>query len=291
MSGSLGMGKSKNSSSSQQTSDAYGYNQSMSQDMSQSGSSSTSVGQSTSTQSLAFADLFQQLYGGAAGAAQGALGQVPMLAASAQQLFTGGMGFLDNLGQDAGTQYLTNRVSGANPVLDEQLAGLRTEMQTLFSEDLMPGITARSVAGGTLGGGRQGVAEGLASKAVLSEYAKGATALRAQDQAARDSAAATVAGNSLAAANTGLGALPGLLELSEATATRELGVYSSLASILGGPTTLTQSQSTSDAESTAFSLSEALSRAFGENRSTSQGTSKSKGSSWDFNTSGSLWGQ
>ena len=252
--GALGLGKSKSDSSS------YGY----------STSESGQTSRSTSTQDIAFEDLFSKLYGGATGAASGAIAQAPELAKAAKQLFTGGTQFLQGLGQDAGTNYLTSRISGENPLLEEQISQLQEDTGRLFTENLNPAITSRAVAGGTLGGGRQGVAQGLAAEAAAREFTRGATALRSADMQMRDQAAAQVAGNSLQAASTGLGALPTLLDTAERGQNAELGVYSSLSSILGGPTVLTQSQSVADA----------FSKSFGEE----SGTSKSR--AWNFAMSG-----
>lgn len=272
----LGGSKSRSSSQSQ----SYGYSGSVSSDISRSLQESLAGGQSSTTQGIAFSDIFSQLYGGASNAANRASLEAPMLADTARQLFTGGSKFLEGLGGDAGTDYLTSRIDGSNPVLDEQIGSLREDVGRLFSEQLNPAITSRAVASGTLGGGRQGVAQGLALDASAREFTRGATELRAQDLAARDQAAAQVAQNSLESANTGLGALPMLLDLQQQGVGSELGVFSNLASILGGPTVLSQSQSTDFSKSTAQSFADAFSRAFGEQ--TSSSSSKSKSASFDI---------
>lgn len=288
MSGSLGGGKSK--SSQQSTSSSFGFNQSESQDVSASRQESLSGGSGTSstTQNIAFEDLYAKLFGNASAAGESAVAQAPELAAAARQLFSGGTQFMQGLGGDAGTSYLTDRLSGNNPVLDEQINLLREDTGKLFSEQLNPAITSRAVAGGTLGGGRQGVAQGMAAEAAANSFARGASQLRSEDIARRDSAAATVAQNSLQAASTGLGALPGLLDLADRGVNAELGIYSNIGSILGGPTVLSQSQSEQSqfSRSTAQSAAEAFSRSFGQQTSASQASGKSK--SWNFDTSASF---
>lgn len=253
---SLGLGKSKQDSSSS------GYSQS------ESGQRSESLG--FSTQDVAFEDIFAQLYGNASDAAGRAVVQAPELSQASRQLFTGGTRFLEGLGEDAGTNYLTSRITGENPLLEENIGALREDVGRLFTEQLNPAITSRAVAGGTLGGGRQGVAQGLATETAAREFTRGALALRTSDMQARDAAAAQVSANSLSAASTGLGALPSLLDLTERGQNAELGVYSSLSSILGGPTVLTQAGSQSTAN--------AFSRSFGEE------SSRSRGRAWNFNT-------
>lgn len=278
---SLNLGKSK--SSSQQSSDSYGYNTSESQDLSQSSSMSVSGGASGTSQDVFAADLFRRLYGGAEGAAGSALMSAPELTSAARQLFTGGSQFLQGLGGGAGTDYMTDRLSADNPVLQQQIDALREDTGRLFTEQLNPAITSRAVAGGTLGGGRQAVAQGLAMDSAAREFTRGATALRTADIAQRDQVAAQVAQNSLSSAATGLGALPGLLDVLERGTNAELGVYSTLSGILGGPTVLSQSESSDFSRATSQSVSEAFAKSFGEQRATSRGSSRS--SAWQFGAS------
>jgi hypothetical protein len=288
--GSLGLGKSKSNSSStgQSTSDSFGSNVSVSGDTSSSYNNSVGGGTSRTTQEVFSADLFSRLFTGASGAADAAAANADDLAVVAQQLFTGGSSFLESLGGDAGTEYLTSRVDGSNPLLDDQIDQLREDTGRLFTEEFNPAITSRAVAGGNLGGGRQGVAQGAAMDTLSREFTRGVTDLRVADMAMRDNAAATVAANSLSAATTGLGALPGLLELMTAGNNAELGVYSQLAGIMGGPTVLSESQAQDFSQSTGRSAAEAFARSYGEQRSTSQATNASAGkaSGWNFNMSG-----
>lgn len=262
MSGSLGGGR----SSSSQTASSSGFSQSESQ--------SQQIGQSQ--QNIAFENMFADLYGNASGAAERTATNASQLTRAAEQLFTGGNRFLDSLGDDVGTEYLENRLSSSNPVLEDQVAQLREDTGRLFREELNPAITARAVGGGTLGGGRQGVAQGLAAESAARTFTQGATALRAGDIAQRDAAAQSVAQNSVQSAATGLGALPSLLSLLQSGNNAELDVYSRLGSILGGPTTLTSSDS----------LAQSISRAYGEQSSQSRGRS----SAWNFDTSFGLIG-
>lgn len=239
---------------------------SSSQQQSNSQATSQAVSGSTSSQSIAFSDLFQNLFGGASNAAAKAVGG-GQLQGAANQLFTGGMDFFKNLGGDAGTSYLNSRITGENPILDEQISQLGEDTGRFFREQINPAITSRAVSGGNLGGGRQGVAQALGADAATRQYTQGVTQLRLGDQQARDSAALEVARNSLSAASTGLGALPTLLQANVNAASPELGVFQQLAGILGGPTTLTSSDSFSR------SISEAFSNAFGSSKSSSFGFS------------------
>lgn len=288
--GALGLGKSKSQQQAEAYSEGGAYGTSMSESGDVSGSTSQAIGGGTSrsTQSVAFEDLYAQMFGGASGAAARGVAGAPELAAVTRQLFSGGMNFMDQLGDDAGSEYLEDRLSGDNPVLNEQIQLLEGDVGRLFSEQLNPAITSRAVAGGTLGGGRQGVAQGMAMEVAAREFARGATALRSDDIARRDAAAMSVAQNSLAATSTGLGALPTLVDLASAGNTAELDVYTQLAGILGGPTVLSESNAQDFSRSTSESAAQAFSRSFGTNQSWNKGTSSSSGkaSGWNFNMSG-----
>lgn len=284
---SLGGGRSKSNSSSESAS--YGYSGSESQDASVSSQFAQNSGasQSTTAQSVAFADYLNGLYGGATKAASGAAMNADDLTATSKMLFTGGQDFLSSIGGDAGTNYMQDRLNGSDDILNEQISALSADTSKFFNEQLNPAITASAVTGGQLGGGRQGVAQARAVDATLENYTKGVTALRTADRAQKDQIAAQVAVNSLVGASTGLGALPMLLDLQERGNNAELGVYSALASILGGPTVLSQSQSTSNTQgtSTAQSVAQAFSRSFGEQ--TSEASSRGKSSAWNFDSSAS----
>lgn len=258
MSGSLGGGRSKSYQEQQSTSSGF----------------SGSQQASGSTQDVFQSGVFRDLYGRASTAAGGAAANAGELRTAAQQLFTGGNQFLEQLGGDAGSAYLEDRLSGNNPVLEEQISQLQQDTGRLFREELNPAITSRTVAGGTFGGGRQGVAQGLAAEGAARVFNQGATALRAGDIASRDAVAQSIATNSLSAASTGLGALPSLLQVLERGNNAELGAYGQLSQILGGPTTLTTAQS--------------LAKAYGEQ--TSQSSGYGRGSSWNFDTSFGLVG-
>ena len=260
MSGSLGGGRSRSS----QSSESSGFNQ----------AEQASTSGSQSQQNIAFQGAYSNLYRNAGDAAQRAAVGAGDLSTAATQLFTGGNQFLQSLGQDSGSEYLANRLDSNNPVLEQQIQQLQQDTGRLFREELNPAITSRAVGGGTLGGGRQGVAQGLATESAARLFTQGATALRAGDIASRDAVAQSVATNSLNAANTGLGALPSLLDVLQRGKNAELNVYSQLGGIMGVPTTLT----------TSNSFAESLARSYGEQSSSGRGSSRS----WNFDTSASL---
>lgn len=286
-------GREKSKTQSQQSSFGFSTNESQSSSVSGGSSVSSSGSASRSFTDIAFADIFRELYSGATGVADRAANLVPALADQARQLFAGGVSFLDDLqaagAPDAGADYLAARVAGESPVLEEQIGALGEDLSRFFGEELNPQITEAAVRSGALGGGRQGVAQGLASEAVAREFARGATSLRAADVAARDAAARDLSGNlrateanRIAAAGTGLGALPGLFGIAQGGFGAEFAPYQALASILGGPVTLAGSESTSSSSSAAHDFAEAVSRATGYSEERSQGSSIGKSSGFNI---------
>lgn len=244
-----------NKSSSQSSS--YGYNSSF----------SDSLSQAQSQQRIAFEDIFRELYTGAAGAAGKAAGMVPLFQGQAADLYSSGVGFLDKLGVGAGEDYLSSRLTDTS-ARDAQLGALKTGLGELFRDEINPAITSRAVAGGTLGGGRQGVAQGVAAGKLGQAYQQGAASIFATDQAQRDAAASALISGRNTAAGIGLSSLPGLFNVAEGGLNAAQSPYATLAGILGGPTVLGSSSE----------IAAALSRAFGEDFS----SSSSKGKSLSF---------
>ena len=277
MSGSFS--KSKQSASSQQTSSGQSFNTSNSF----SDSLGQSAAQGTSNQSVAFEQLFQQLFGNATGAAQRASEMIPGLEEKAGQLFSTGAGFLEKLQGNAGADYLANRLTGANPQVDEQIDLLGEDIGGFLRNEVNPMLTSNAVRAGGLGGGRQGVAQGRASAAALEQFQRGASGIRTADLAARDQAAAQLGGLTNQAAGTGLGSLGAMLGLGESGANAALSPYMALSQVMGGPTVLTQQQNTASSQDMARAIANSLGFSFDE----SQGTSTSKGKS--MSVSGGLW--
>ena len=245
--------------------------QSTSLDFSQSGSVSGGVsgGGSESSQSIAFEDIFARLFGGAEGAAAGL--DPSMLSEQANQLFSGGLGFLDSLSGGPGTDFLQQRVSGESPVLQEQISALGEDVGAFFNEQILPGITSESVGSGGLGGSRQGIAQSLGAESSLQQFQRGATQLRASDIAARDQAAGVLGQQRIAGATAGLSNLGQLAGIADLGFGADLAPFERLSAILGGPTVLGESSSFTSAEDFA----RAFSQSFGTSQATNESTSKS----------------
>lgn len=199
----------------------------------------TGGGASSSRSSVAFEELFQSLYGGAGAAAASV--NTGALSGAASQLFSGGLGFLEQLqGGGAGADALKARLSDTSG-RDAQIEQLRTSLGDFFNEELLPGITDMGVATGTLGGDRERVAIEQAAKAVGGQFSTGAASILSSDQGQRDAVASTLAQIEQGGAGMGLNALGSLYGLAGAGETAALTPYELLASILGGPTVLQES--------------------------------------------------
>jgi hypothetical protein len=252
----FGFGGSTSSSTSQSTSF----------DRSSSASGSGGAAVAGSQDSVAFEDVFARLFGGAEGAAAGL--DPSMLTGAANTLFSSGSGFMSSLGQDAGTQYMQDRIGADNPELQQQIAFLGEDLGNFFNEQLMPGITSQAVGGGQLGGGRQGIAQSAAMREVGSQFARGASAMRSADIGARDAVAGQVAGNTADQAAVGLGGMSPMMGIANAGFSAGMAPMERLASILGGPTTLNNSFSTSADWANAWSNS------YGESQATQSSSGK-----------------
>ena len=261
----FGFGASKASSEQQATASSSSFD--VSQSASQSGG--LSVGGSQSQQSVAFEDIFARLFGGAEGAAGGL--DTSMLTGAANQLFSGGLDFLDNLSGGADTDFLQRRLSGADGLLDEQIGGLGEDIGAFFREQILPGITSEAISGGGLGGGRQGVAEGIAADSAGREFQRGATSLRTADAASRDNIAAILGQNRIQGAEAGIGGLGALAGIADFGFGADLAPFERLSAILGGPTVI--------GESSSFNTAEDFARAFSSSFGQSQAESQSTGSS------------
>jgi hypothetical protein len=209
------------------------------------------------------------------------------IASAGQQLFSGGLGFLDKLGGGAGADELAARAGGGDTSgRDAQLGVLQSQLGDFFNTQLVPGITSRGVSTGTLGGSRDAVELGQAAKQVAGQFSTGAASIISNDQAQRDAAAGKLADVTNQGAATGLSALSSLYGLKQGADSSALTPYQMLSQILGGPTVLGQSQSSQ--------LAAALSSSFGEQGSSSYGfdqsssTQQSQGTGSGFSIAGGI---
>jgi len=187
----------------------------------------------------------------------------------------GGVDALQGLasGSNPSLQALQRQAFGQNPALQQQIDQLGADITRQFQR----GISATNVdavGGGQLGGGRQGVAQGLLGEAATESFAREAGNLRSDDIGRQLSAAAQAAGlqgqaggqlgglglqqgqggsqqqlQALLGAGQvglgGLGSLQGIQNLGFEPFGQQLNPALALSSIVGQPSVLSQGQSSS----------------------------------------------
>ena len=186
-------------------------------------------------------------------------------------------------GTNPAAQALQQQAQGQNPFLQQQIGQLGEDVTRQFER----GISAtnlEAVGGGQLGGGRQGVAQGLLGESATRQFAQGATALRNQDLNRQFQASSQLLqqqgfagaqlgglgqqqglGNQASALQGflgqgqlglgGLGQLQGQFNLGFSPFQAEFSPLQSLAGIIGGPTVLSQGQSTGSSKGSSFGVS------------------------------------
>jgi len=267
--------KSSQSSDSQSQSQQVGGNAANSFGVGGSSGVSDSISQSQSGQTIAFQDLFRQLFGGANAAASAV--NASGLSNTASQLFNGGTNFLQGLTQNAGTAALQARI-GDTSARDAQLGALKTNLGDFFNEQVIPGINSQGISTGTFGGSRDAVAQSMAAKAVGGQFAQGAASIIGSDQAQRDQAAAQLGQLNIQGGQAGLGSLSSLYGLAQGGATAGLVPYQLLSQIMGGPTVLGQSSSSSIAKAISDSFNNQGSQSYGFDFGASSSLSHGQGS-------------
>ena len=227
---------------------------------------------------------------GLVGQGQDLLGQNKQIAGGLQNFQAGGFGQgqggIDALtglssGSNPSLQALQQQAQGINPNLQNQIDLLGADITKQFERGL-GGIRSEAVGGGQLGGGRQGVAEGLLGEAAGDQFARGASQLRSDDIGRQLAAAGQVAGIQgqaggqlgqlglqqgqggsqqqlqalLGAGQTNLGgisALTGVQNLGFEPFAQQLNPALALSSVVGPATVLSESQGTS--KSSSFGIS------------------------------------
>lgn len=241
-----------------------------------------SPGQFAQQQSEQLGAAGQGFLGRLQGGAQGQGGLAGQLAGAVGGVVQGGA---------AGTEFLQQRLREGNPFLNEQISQLGQDIGTEFRESILPGIRRGATQIGALGGGRQGVAEGLAAQGAQRSFAQQAANLRFSDLGVRQAAAGQLQqaalqggqlagagiGQQLAASQAGLGALPGLFNLGQSPFGAAFGPLEQFAGLLGGPTVLSTGESRGSSLSQALSQAESQGTSFGQSRGSGSGINASFG--------------
>lgn len=102
-----------------------------------------------------------------------------------------------SLGSVNPTQALEQQLSGQvnNPYLDQQIAGIGTDISNNLNRNIMPGLRSEAVANGQYGSSRQGIAEGLATQGATQQLANQSANLRSAAYEAAQTRQGTAASN------------------------------------------------------------------------------------------------
>jgi len=231
----------------------------------QSSSGSTFVDPSQSQ----FFDFLRQAGMGLAQGQMGAGGQAQAAGELSAQLGGFGQSFLSNLqniaggaGQLPGSNFLEQRLSQQNPFLNEQITQLGQDIGQQFQQSILPGIRGNALSVGGLGGGRQGVAEGLAAQGATDAFARGSANLRFQDVGLRQAAASQLQNAGLGqqqmqigAAQSGIGSLGGMMNLGMSPFAAAFSPLAQFAAILGPQNILSRQSGSGSGGSFNFGLS------------------------------------
>lgn len=224
----------------QASSSSYGYNISDALSTMNSGSTGTSTSQSGQNIWGPQANQLKDLYGATGDLAQAQSGEAAKLG---QQLATD----LGRMGQ--GYQQTLQGLADPTAQIKAQEASLKSGLGSLFRDEINPNLTAGAVGAGGMGGGRQGVAQGVATGQLADAYTQGLGDITA--------AANAQAGT---AASAGLSSLPMMQNLGMSGLTSAWLPYQMQAGILGGPTALGSSSSKSKNKSKSKAKSGSSSR-------------------------------
>ena len=166
--------------------------------------------------------------------AQGYQGQQDYLQGVSQNLLGQGMAAYGQTMNQLGNV-------GSPQVQQAQMDALAGNLGQMFQQQVLPGIRRGAGLAGMQGGGRQGVAEGVAAGNLGQAFISGATDIMAEAQRQRLAAAQT--------GMAGIGQLGGMMGIAGAPFEAGYNPLMQFASILGAPTVLSESWSKSNARS------------------------------------------
>ena len=236
----------------------FSFGKSSSSSSSSSSAFGASAGRSfVDQQQQPFLDFLRNTSQGLFGQQQGQQGQ---FAQQTQQLFGQGQEAFGGLTNNAFLDALGGQAGGNPELVAAQTSQLSDVLGQQFREQINPAITSTAVGGGTLGGGRQGVAQGAAIQGQQRALAAGNVGFQTAD-AAR-SLQASQAGGALfgQGAQAQQAALPGLQQLLAGPQNQQLQSLMGLIAGIGGPTVLSEqaafdtSRATSTGQSSGFNV-------------------------------------
>ncbi len=151
--------------------------------------------------------------------------------------------------------------------IQAQTRSLKKGLTDMFQKELMPAIQGNAIASGGFGGGRQGVAEGVATGEIADAFIKG-----------RGDIVANANQTAISAGSLMPQLAQGLYTAYTAPQMAGLDPMARLSSILGSPTILSRSRGTSTGQSTSSGRSRSRTRS----ESTARSGSSSESSGWSF---------
>ena len=168
----------------------------------------------------------QQMWGNASGQVAGGLGQGGF--GQAQQ-------FVNQIGNNPFQQNLMQFAQPNNEMVQGNIDMLGQNLSDQFNNTIMPGIQSNAIGAGALGGGRQGVAQGIAAQGVSNAFAQGSQGI--MNNAYNQANQASQFGSNF---NTqqAMAGLSGLGQFQQ----QQFAPMDFLSSILGNPAILSQSQ-------------------------------------------------
>ena len=161
----------------------------------------------------------------------------------AQQLLGGGTALLDSLSSGAFADPLRDFQLN-DSLIEGQISALGTDIDRQLQEFLggAGGLGSEFVLGGTLGGGRQQVQEGIATRGAIDAFARESAGLRGADAAQRQQLgldqATSLSQLQGGGQETALGNLQNLFNLGISPFDAQFGPLLNLSQILGDPTRL-----------------------------------------------------
>ena len=165
----------------------------------------------------------------------------------APQLFQQGQQYAQ---QATSNPFLSNLQGMSTPggnqdLINRQVSQLGQDLGRTFQQQVLPGIKSDAIGMGGFGGTRQGVAEGMASQGFADAFSRGTTDIYGQN--AQQAQQAAIAGGGLLGQGA-LGAMSGLGGLFDLGMGQFTGGFSplmALGGIIGDPTVLDKSKSSS----------------------------------------------
>jgi hypothetical protein len=150
-------------------------------------------------------------------------------------------GLMQNMNQLTNNPFLSQLQQFSQPnnqMVQQNVDLLGQDLQRQFQQDLMPQIAQNAIAGGQLGGGRQGVAQGLAAQGISDAFARGSADIRNQAYGQAQQAAG-MGGQMLGQGiQAGFNAAPALMNLGLSPYTAAWMPLQQLGGLLGSPTTI-----------------------------------------------------